>query len=464
MAHLLQLKISLKGSRPPIWRRVLVSSEMSLLDLHDVIQFVFGWQDYHLFIFELGSFEFVNYPDWEEDAYQFQSAEDAILGDLIPTYLPQGGKFVYRYDMGDGWEHEIIVEESQLESELEKLSPICISGKRACPPEDVGGIGGYAHFLEVLNDPSHEEYEAYLTWIGGSFDPEEFDLGYVNSQLKTYLKERGLARKSHWREEDRYSYPVSFSSPWTENIDHSGHEVAESLALRRDMVTLLEYLKDNRVKGTAAKGNFPLKHIRAMTGQFVNPPELDQKIGERIYKLRTEDEVPYLMFLHVLANAAGFIYGGEGLPWEVTALGNEFLQRDPLAQTWYLTAYWLTRMNWYCLYPYVEDGFIGFEEFIPLAYEIVLNLPVSEKVPIESLVNMFDEKDPDWVTRRDGKDDYYRKLYFLWHVLLTPFDHLGILRLVEDEDKDRRFAVETQFIFPEYGQTLIRYFNAKEYY
>ncbi|HCU58322.1 MAG TPA: LexA family transcriptional regulator, partial [Anaerolineaceae bacterium] len=99
MAHLLQLKISLKGSRPPIWRRVLVSSEMSLLDLHDVIQFVFGWQDYHLFIFELGSFEFVNYPDWEEDAYQFQSAEDAILGDLIPTYLPQGGKFVYRYDM-----------------------------------------------------------------------------------------------------------------------------------------------------------------------------------------------------------------------------------------------------------------------------------------------------------------------------------------------------------------------------
>ncbi|HCU57619.1 MAG TPA: hypothetical protein DF984_05250, partial [Anaerolineaceae bacterium] len=368
------------------------------------------------------------------------------------------------YDMGDGWEHEIIVEESQSESELEKLSPICISGKRACPPEDVGGIGGYAHFLEVLNDPSHEEYEAYLTWIGGSFDPEEFDLGYVNSQLKTYLKERGLARKSHWREEDRYSYPVSFSSPWTENIDHSGHEVAESLALRRDMVTLLEYLKDNRVKGTAAKGNFPLKHIRAMTGQFVNPPELDQKIGERIYKLRTEDEVPYLMFLHVLANAAGFIYGGEGLPWEVTALGNEFLQRDPLAQTWYLTAYWLTRMNWYCLYPYVEDGFIGFEEFIPLAYEIVLNLPVSEKVPIESLVNMFDEKDPDWVTRRDGKDDYYRKLYFLWHVLLTPFDHLGILRLVEDEDKDRRFAVETQFIFPEYGQTLIRYFNAKEYY
>ncbi len=463
MVTLFQLKIDLKGTTPPIWRRVLVSSEMSLLELHDVIQSVFGWEDVHLFIFEIGPFKFVNYPDWENDAYQFQSAEDAVLGDLIPKYVPQGGKFVYRYDMGDGWEHEIVVEEIQLESELEKLSPICVSGKRACPPEDVGGIGGYSNFLKVLKDPSHKEHESYLDWIGGSFDPEEFDLGDVNSRLKSYLRERRLARISHWREEARYFYPVSFSSPWAENLDRSGRKIAESLALRRDMVTLLEYLDQNRVKGTASRGNFPLKHIRAMTAQFVNPPELDHVYGERTFKLRTEDEVPDLMFLHILANAAGLIYGGESMPWEVTALGHEFLQRDSIAQTWYLTAYWLTRMNWYYLYPYVEDDFIDLEEFIPLAYKIVLNLPISEKIPVESLVDAFNEEDPHWVTLRDGKDDYYRKLHFLRHVLITPFDRLGIIRLVRDEDRDRVGILENQFIFLEYGQKLIHYINSKQY-
>lgn len=80
----------------------------------------------------------------------------------------------YVYDFGDSWEHEIRLEKI-LPREKRKY-PACIAGKRACPPEDCGGIWGYEEFLEIIKDPEHEEYEDMLDWVGGEFDPEHFDI------------------------------------------------------------------------------------------------------------------------------------------------------------------------------------------------------------------------------------------------------------------------------------------------
>jgi hypothetical protein len=91
-------------------------------------------------------------------------------------------KFVYEYDFGDSWEHVLLVEKV-LPPEPGQRYPVCIKGRRACPPEDVGGIWGYAYFLEAIQNPDHPEREDYLEWIGGEFDPQAFDLEEVNAAL-----------------------------------------------------------------------------------------------------------------------------------------------------------------------------------------------------------------------------------------------------------------------------------------
>ena len=92
-------------------------------------------------------------------------------------------RFQYDYDFGDGWQHEILVEEI-LKPDLDLSSPTCIGGERACPPEDCGGVPGYAEFLEAIRDPKHEQHDEMLEWIGGEFDPEEFDIVLANRGLK----------------------------------------------------------------------------------------------------------------------------------------------------------------------------------------------------------------------------------------------------------------------------------------
>ena len=92
-------------------------------------------------------------------------------------------RFVYEYDFGDSWEHQIVVEKV-LAPEAGVRYPVCLAGKRACPPEDVGGIWGYAEFLEAMRDPEHTEHETMLTWIGCEFDPQAFDLEVINQRLR----------------------------------------------------------------------------------------------------------------------------------------------------------------------------------------------------------------------------------------------------------------------------------------
>jgi pRiA4b ORF-3-like protein len=174
-----QLKVTLKGIRPPIWRRVQVSSTINLRRLHDVIQETMGWTQSHLYEFEIFG-ERYGEPSLDEDyGMPTRSAKSTPLRRIAPE---AGIKLTYTYDFGDDWEHQIVVEKV-LPPERGIAYPRCLTGRRACPPEDVGGIWGYQEFLEAIRDVDHAEHERMLEWVGGDFDPEAFDAQEVNEGL-----------------------------------------------------------------------------------------------------------------------------------------------------------------------------------------------------------------------------------------------------------------------------------------
>jgi Plasmid pRiA4b ORF-3-like protein/Domain of unknown function (DUF6933) len=175
----LQLKVTLLDTKPPIWRRVLVDGGGTLDHLHEVIQAAFGWWNHHLPEFEVGRTRYgIPHPDedWGEPPRDERgTALDAIAG--------VGSSFRYTYDFGDGWEHRVVVEKI-LTSPADIAVPACIGGRRACPPEDCGGTWGYRELLEILADPTHPEHDDRRDWLGREFDPAEFDINEFADNLR----------------------------------------------------------------------------------------------------------------------------------------------------------------------------------------------------------------------------------------------------------------------------------------
>ena len=174
-----QLKITLLDTKPPIWRRVLVDGRSPLDQLHDVIQAAFGWWNYHLHEFEVARTRYgVPDPDddWDPPRDERRTRLDAIAS--------EGSAFRYTYDFGDGWDHRIVVEKV-LAPTTDTAVPACTGGRRACPPEDCGGTGGYRELLAILADPEHPEHRGRLEWLGAPFDPEAFDVDDFEFNLLT---------------------------------------------------------------------------------------------------------------------------------------------------------------------------------------------------------------------------------------------------------------------------------------
>jgi len=179
-----QLKVSLQGSKPPIWRRILVASNMNLADFHETLQITMGWTDCHLHQF-ISARKFYGVPD--DDFGMEMEIEDENLYKLSQLLKIEKDSLIYEYDFGDSWEHKVTLEKI-LSFDDSQTIPRCIKGKRACPPEDCGGIWGYHELLETICDPDNPEHEEMLEWLDGDFDSEYFTLREINQQLKSLAK------------------------------------------------------------------------------------------------------------------------------------------------------------------------------------------------------------------------------------------------------------------------------------
>lgn len=176
-----RLRIDLTGIRPAIWRRLEVPVGASLADLAEALLWSFGWDNSHLHLFTPpgrdrqpvyvpgGQLEFMEGDEVEA------TTEAVAVGELLGS---KGDELELHYDFGDGWVHRIRVEAELAESDARIR---CTDGRRSGPPEDCGGVWGYESLLEAIADPAHEEHAAQLEWLGGSYDPEAFDVAAIDA-------------------------------------------------------------------------------------------------------------------------------------------------------------------------------------------------------------------------------------------------------------------------------------------
>jgi len=186
-----QIKVTLLDTDPPIWRRLLVPADLTLEQLHYVLQLAMGWEDCHMHEFRIGQQRFGT-PDPMEKAFGGSRTASERTARLWNVLGRAGIKAVYTYDFGDSWDHRIVVEK-RLALEPGRAYPACLAGERHAPPEDCGGIPGFYNLLEAIRDPEHEEHEELLDWVGGGFDPDAFSVEEVNRRFAPLQRRRSKA-------------------------------------------------------------------------------------------------------------------------------------------------------------------------------------------------------------------------------------------------------------------------------
>lgn len=176
------LKVTLRGTKPPVWRRLLVQGAMTLGDLHHAIQAAMGWHDSHLHAFDINGRQYGDRHTVDDVADENRLTLNGLMKSGI-------ARFAYTYDFGDNWEHTVAIEKTQPALEG-KSYPACVAGARNCPPEDCGGSWGYQHLLEVLADPAHPERTEQIEWIGEEFDPIEFAVEIADATLAAHFNRK----------------------------------------------------------------------------------------------------------------------------------------------------------------------------------------------------------------------------------------------------------------------------------
>ena len=180
-----QLKVTLRDARPPIWRRIQVRNHITLERLHRIFQTVMGWTDSHMHQFVVGQTCYGSSALAEGGEAKSESKTR-----LFEVLRKRKDRMIYEYDFGDSWEHVVDLEEI-LPVPAGGKYPWVVTGKRACPPEDIGGVGGYVNFLEAISDPSHPDHAELLEWCGASFDPNAFDAQAINRRFHGGWARRG---------------------------------------------------------------------------------------------------------------------------------------------------------------------------------------------------------------------------------------------------------------------------------
>jgi Plasmid pRiA4b ORF-3-like protein len=171
-----RLKVTLAGVRPPVWRRLETPAGVTLAQLHEILQVAMGWTNSHLHQFEQHG---VLYGQSDRELGLERVSETRTT--LAEVLRKPKDAIDYEYDFGDGWQHRIVLESVGEAGAWQ--APRVLAGKGACPPEDVGGIYGYATFREAMANPRHPEHGEYREWYGRPFDPAAFDAEEVNADL-----------------------------------------------------------------------------------------------------------------------------------------------------------------------------------------------------------------------------------------------------------------------------------------
>jgi pRiA4b ORF-3-like protein len=188
---ILRLKITLVDTEPPTWRRVEVPAEMTLKDLHAVIQAAMGWTNSHLYQFHVGR-ETIDGPGMGGGGWGGPPSTGAgrvRLDDLSKRGVK---RFAYVYDMGDSWEHRVQIEKL-LPADPAARYPRLLDGAWCCPPEDIGGVPGFGVFLEAMSDPAHADHDDVIEWYGGPFDPAAFDIEPLRKNVEKIAGRRKRA-------------------------------------------------------------------------------------------------------------------------------------------------------------------------------------------------------------------------------------------------------------------------------
>ena len=180
------LHIQLGGIEPLIWRRIVVPGSLTLRQLHHVLQVTMGWTHSHLHQFQVQDGENITYygEPSPEDNYFHTDEQNVYLAQIAPKV---GGTFIYEYDFGDSWKHEVLVEGIELTPKNDLPYPACIDGSRACPPEDCGGVSGFARFLEAWRNSLDPDHVPMREWVGRHYRPETFSVSQVNSALALFI-------------------------------------------------------------------------------------------------------------------------------------------------------------------------------------------------------------------------------------------------------------------------------------
>jgi hypothetical protein len=190
-----RVRIELEDTDPLVWRELDLPLSTTLATLHDLIQVVMRWQDYHLHEFVVGE-KIYGVPDHEDDVilerkvYQSRSIR---LGTLIDRGVRE---FLYVYDFGDNWRHRILIADIR-QGEPDSEYPRFVAGERRAPPEDVGGIGGFEEFLEAMADPEHDQHQLMMDWQGKPFDPEDIEERWLRMIVENFAARRRGPLKSH---------------------------------------------------------------------------------------------------------------------------------------------------------------------------------------------------------------------------------------------------------------------------
>jgi hypothetical protein len=176
--QLYQIHISLQGSNPKIWRRMLVDPDITLFEFHKIVQTVMGWTNSHLHQFIKGK------AIYAPDEFELEDTKESRKTKLNSLLKKEKEEIEYEYDFGDGWSHDILLEKILPFDQSIQL-PCCTDGKGNCPPEDCGGIWGYQDLKEIISNPKHRQYKETIEWVGNEFDPDSFDKNEINEMLKS---------------------------------------------------------------------------------------------------------------------------------------------------------------------------------------------------------------------------------------------------------------------------------------